>query len=401
MFRALAGVPVPNFGSVNQQTPPTFGAARLFQLHPTEIVALLELAWDSRQQQAPDVGGPFSRSTLTPFRDTWFGRNAYAVEVENQPVPGRDRVPPQAIEPLVIAISRRGGNFVLFDHLIYAYMIENTKIREIFRRVVHEFLHGERLGGPSPATQQWLRTTEQLFFRDPPSPFVTSVQSDIRPDADATRRNAYQRMFGMDLNHGGADNKPYPYVRADASNKEFVSTFEELLREVWVGMINANNATGPRATDDGRLRVLLRNLQDMLVARRVSGNLSREEFTFVSMMSWFHLTVETDTAVVNDLRANGAASAEQRLFKIAQLVGLPAHGLSGSYFDIADSISRLLILIEAGFFASVPDAVIGLYTPGSPLEQAMRTIITHWSVISGRDMKADKLVLSVAARRPA
>ena len=33
-----------------------------------------------------------------------------------------------------------------------------------------------------------------------------------------------------------ADNKPYPYIRAEASNKEFVGTFEELLREVWIGI---------------------------------------------------------------------------------------------------------------------------------------------------------------------
>jgi hypothetical protein len=37
----------------------------------------------------------------------------------------------------------------------------------------------------------------------------------VRPDIHATRRNAYQRMFGMDLNHGTDDNKPYPYVKAD------------------------------------------------------------------------------------------------------------------------------------------------------------------------------------------
>ena len=80
----------------------------------------------------------------------------------------------------------------------------------------------------------------------------------------------------------------------------------------------------------------------MLLARRLNGNLSREEFTAVAMMSWFHLTVDSDSAVVVDLRAQ-ATSAEQRLFKIAQLVGVPAHGLSGSYFDIAESISAIAV----------------------------------------------------------
>ena len=34
---------------------------------------------------------------------------------------------------------------------------------------------------------------------------------------------------------------------------------------------------------------------------------------------------------------------------------------------------------------------MGLYTAGNPLEKAMRTIITHWSIISGRDIKAGKV----------
>ena len=91
------------------------------------------------------------------------------------------------------------------------------------------------------------------------------------------------------------------------------------------------------------------------------------------MMSWFHQTVDLtpDAPVVVDLRAK-AASAEQRLFKIAQQVGLPAHGLSGSYFEIAESISQILLQIEAGVFAIVPGAVAALYTPGTVTEALMR-----------------------------
>jgi hypothetical protein len=391
MFRALAKVPIPPSSTSTSTPPGQYGADNVFRLHPTDIVALLEAVWDTRRKQAVDLGRPFRRNALSRFSDTWFGNNLFS-----HPLPEPSPQPP--IDPLVTAIASSDGT--LSDHLIYAYMIENTRIKEVFRRVVHEFLHGEKVGVPSADTQQWLRTTEQLFYRDPPPLFVTSVHSDLRPDGDATRRNAYQRMFGMDLNHGGSDGKPYPYVRAEAANKEFVSTFEELLREVWIGIINAGNSSGTKSTDDAKLADLIKKLQDMLIARRINGNLSREEFTFVSMMAWFHLTVESDTAVVVDLRAQ-AASAEQRLFKIAQLVGIPAQGLAASYFDIADSISRILILIESGFFTTVPAAIVGLYTPGNALERAMRTIITHYSIISGRDMKAGKLVPMEAARRPA
>ena len=187
-------------------------------------------------------------------------------------------------------------------------MIENTRIYEIFRRVVHEFLHGEKLGVPGSAeSQRWLRTTEELFYRDPPPFFITAVTGYTRPDIHATRRNAYQRMFGMDLNHGTDDNKPYPYVKAEAANSEFVSTFEEFLREVWVGMENVNNKSGANPTDDAKIADLAEKLHDMLRTRRETGNLSREEFVFVSWMSWFHLTVDSDLPIIQDLRAQADA----------------------------------------------------------------------------------------------
>jgi hypothetical protein len=284
-------------------------------------------------------------------------------------------------------------------------MIENTRIYEIFRRVVHEFLHGEKLGVPgtipvsatileTAESQRWLRTTEELFYRDPPSFFISTITSRVRGDIDATRRNAYQRMFGMDLNHGTDDNKPYSYVKAEAANNEFVATFEEFLREVWIGMENVNNTSGGNPTDDAKIANLAERLHDMLRTRREAGNLSREEFNFVSMMSWFHLTLESDLPIIQDLRAQ-AASPEERLFKIAQRVGLPAHGLSKSYFDIADSISRILTEIETGIF-NTRAAAPALYTPdgGGDPEEAMRTIIEYWSRITGREMKARRVTPS-------
>ena len=36
----------------------------------------------------------------------------------------------------------------------------------------------------------WLRNTEELFYRDPPSFFITRVHSHVRPDSEATRRHA-------------------------------------------------------------------------------------------------------------------------------------------------------------------------------------------------------------------
>ncbi|MCA1636679.1 MAG: hypothetical protein LC802_24175, partial [Acidobacteria bacterium] len=240
----------------------------------------------------------------------------------------RPIVRPDLPNPFTIADIRRKDDLVeiRWDHLIYAYMIENTRIYEIFRRVLYELLHGEKLGTPLPASQNWLRTTEELFYRDPAPFLITSVASHIRPDMRGNRRNAYQRMFGMDLNHGGEDGKPYPYVRAEAANGEFVATFEEFLREIWVGITYVSATSSSNPTDDSKISELAEKLHDMLLSRRQNGNLSREEFAYVSMMSWFHMTLEFDSPIVLSLRAE-ATGVEQRLFKIAERVGLPAHGL--------------------------------------------------------------------------
>jgi len=353
------------------------GATALFKCHPSELTTLLEVAWQVRANNLTlDLGHPGHRSDLGALPDFWLEVLRQEADIE----------PPSGTAPFVGPVSR-AQQTVLGDHLIYAYMIENTRIYEIFRRVLYEFLHGEKLGVPMAAAQHWLRNTEELFYRDPPAFSITAITSDIRSDLRASRRNAYQRMFGMDLNHGTDDGQPYPYVKADAYNNEFVTIFEELLREVWVAITNVGNSSGVNPTDRGKIGNLVENLHNMLITRRSNGNLSREEFVFVAMMSWFDLTVQFNFPIVEALKAE-AASPEQRLFKIAQRVGLPAHGHSKSYFDIADPISRVLIQIEASGTGIVP----GLVVPGA-LQDTVNIIITHWSLITGRDMKAGKVAV--------
>jgi hypothetical protein len=201
-------------------------------------------------------------------------------------------------------------------------------------------------------------------------------------------------MFGMDLNHGKDDNSPYPYVKVAAANKEFVTTFEELLRETWIGFINRSTTSGANPTDDAKIEDLARQLNNQLIDRRRFGNISPEEYYFVAMHSWFHMTVEnSNLPIIRDLRAEGS-TAEQVLFKIAQMVGLPANGLADHYFQIADSISAVLIAIETGTL-QVSGAARAFYDPTVPnqLSDAMNKIITHWSAITGHDVKAGKVAV--------
>lgn len=368
------------------------GAGILVKLHPLELSTLLELAWNSRFNDAEkQPGHPDRRSDIAGLNDVQIRA---VLEAPNTPAkPFNDW----------LRDSNQSGK-LRWPHLIYAYMIENTRIHQIFQRVLHELLHAEKLGSASSETLMWLRNTDELLYGDG-SPFaITNLSSHIRSDLAASRRNAYQRMFGMDLNHGNDEGQPYSYIKANASNSEFVKTFEELLREVWIGMTHTKATAAARPTDDPKIASLATKLHDMLMGRRQYGNLSREEFAFVSTMSWFHLSVENDLPISRDLKAE-ASGPEQRLFKIAQRVGLPAHALSRSLFDIAEPISRILVQIETGRYISdnvsnVPE----LYTEGSKYpagfdpepgpERDMRTIINHWSIITGRDMKAKKVALN-------
>jgi hypothetical protein len=356
-----------------------FQPTELFNLHPMELASLLDQAWLNRARQSRPLGHPDNRSNVNPPR---------AAESDG-PLP----LPAPNPNPMDDDANRG----LRWDHLIYAYMIENTRLFEVFRRVISEFVHGEKLGTPLPAAQRWLRSTEELFFKDGAPFLVTSISSHLRNDARANRRNAYQRMFGMELNHGGDDGKPYPYVRADAANNDFVSTFEEFLREVWIGMTYVRAETSADPTDDAKIALLAERLHDMFRSRRQNGNLSREELSAVSAMSWFHFTLEFNSPILLSLRAD-ATGTEQRLFKVAERVGLPAHGLAKHFFEIADPLSRILTQIEAGDYNRA-QAVPALYTPttdglGLSPEAAMRQIILNWTAIRGVDVKSRKVTTS-------
>lgn len=378
MFRQLAQW----FQQANGATPDV--ALRVFEQHPAVLSRFLDEAWRRQGGAANPPLWSYPREILSSDQRSYL----------DTPLAGA-----------ADSIYSQGGR-ALREHLIYAYMIENTRIFEIFERVVAEYAHGERLGLPRPETQAWLRTTEELFFRDPGPYSVTSVTSLLRPDMRAVRRNAYYRMFGMDLVHGAPGRPDYPYVKPQAANRRFVPVFEELLREVWKGIENSTNSSGPKPTDDDVIAKLARELQDMLTVRRGTPplTLAREEFTAVAQLSWFHLTVEFNSPVVKDLVAE-ATSPDERLRKIGQRVGIPAHSSSRNYLQLATTMSPILLGIERGLWSNVATAPL-LYQPSQPgqpgqaARQDMLTIIDHWSMATRRDMKAGKVTVTPRGTTP-
>jgi hypothetical protein len=352
----------------------------------------------ARQVQAGGLGAQAAAENVLSRHPMQLSRYLEQVWIAR----ARALLPPRGLEvPIPLRNQEAAGGIAAnvpprvtsWDHLIYAYMIENTRVFEIFARVLKQFVDGEQLGVPDPAVERWARTTEALFFRDSPPFQIYALTSALRPDARAARRQSYYRLFGMDLNHGTDGGRPYPYDKPRAANREFVVTFEELLREVWRGVENRRNTSGADPTDVATIEDLVRALDEMLSTRRLNGNLNREELWYTSMMSWFHLTLSFDTPVVRLLSAEGAAP-EERLMKIGVRVGLPAHSRSHSYFRIADPISQILRFVEAGRFNTATRAA-ALYTQPT-FRDAMTEIISQWSLATGRDMKARKVAVSAS-----
>jgi hypothetical protein len=351
------------------------GAPLLFQMHPAELTALLEHTWTI----VPLQGSTVPRLQASPFSPPFNKVSSEATLIET-------------------GLKSLGGSKFPAYHLIYAYMIANTRVLDVFKYAVKKLVHGEELGTPSAITQHWLRNTEELFFKDQPPFWITSLTSYLRQDREADFRRAFYTMFGMDLNHGMEDGKPYPYYKATAANTSFVSAFTEFLRDVRTGITHANNLTGANPTDIGKINDELSRLSVMLTSRREGNNLWREEFVYVSLMDWFHLTLMFDSSIVTDLKADGQ-SEEQRLFKIAERVKLPAHGKARAFFKMADPLARILRGIEDRIFT---DPIKDFFPPSTAIstqrqkdsQADIREIITQWSEATNQNLNAAAVVAS-------
>lgn len=382
----------------------------ILNLHPAQLAFLAELAWCTRLEKNDvkvEVGWPGHRSDV--FGEGHSAPNRCPKESKENHSKLKDledTVAKLAADQAWDGVKKASGNggiAHLIDHLIYAYIVESTGVVDVFRRVLFELLHGEKLGVPNKDAHNWLRTTEALCFRDPPPYSILAVTSKIRPDADAVRRNAYYRMFGADLPNG-PDSQKTNYTRADAANQDFFRTLTDFFRELWTAWTNISNTSGTNLTDIGKIRELATRLRDMLLTRRESGNLSREEFVHVAMMSWFHLALDSDTPIITTLKAE-ATSPEQRLFKLAQRVQAKVDtARAKAYFEIAEPLSDVLIAIERGDFDTDEKATsqyyrkednTGAIKPGY-LGDQLRTIITHWETVTGGEVKARRVAASGA-----
>jgi hypothetical protein len=346
---------------------PTEATLRILTAEPLNLILSLEQLWGvhlaSRPAISPSAGvGDDARRNLTgigALNGIWT-------------------------DPALPAVTRP------WDHLGYAYVLENTRVVQIMRRVIREYRSGEALGVPSEWTQRWLDTAEALAFGafHPLSAWLST--SIIRPDAEAVPRNAYWRLFGMDLAFGIDDGRPFAYDKAAAANTTFVALFEELLYELWKAISNIRNRAGVNEADDDRIYRLAEQIGYNLRTRRQNLNLMREELVATTILGWFELSLTLPTPLTDDLKAQGSSPAE-RLKAVGERVGMASHSRSAAFFSMAADLSILLRSIEDQVVTG-PEFAAVLYSTQPqpnyvPIGDKSRRVITEWSAATGKDLK--------------
>ena len=383
MFHLLA--------TIFEQAQPGSGTS-ILTIHPGQLSRWLDEVWSAGPAQIDVVPAAAAR----PFLGTTTGTIVGTFDSPQTPSIFRA---PSGITPLNPAqytgapgpVVVTTGVPPLWHHLIYGYLLENTGMVEIFGEIVRRAVSGETLEIEGPAALQWLRTTEDLFFRDPPLFSSGLPTSQLRPESRLVRRNAYWRMFGMDLSHpvaaNGATNggRDWKQHTGAGVNTAFRTTWSELLRQVWLGIENRNNQVGANATDDAYLLLLCNAIRDMLAMRRRSGALAREEFATVALMSWLTVTVAADTPIVVALNAQASSPAD-RLAIIAQRVGMKPAPRSRELFELAELMSLILRMIEANGFTTSANVAL-FYNPTTTVFATMNRIVDLWQSATSERVK--------------
>jgi hypothetical protein len=392
MFRKLAELlPTPQAGTV---------ADAVFTFHPEQLNRWLEevwanngiTAWSNVTPSTPLGNGDIITMTKMPSVDDLFPSGVNTPTTSTAPYP----LPPGFNNGSRKALGTNGS--ILWDHLFYAYLVESTGIVEIMAEVVRRYVTGESLPIPNINTTAWVRGTEDLFFRDPPLFRIGSLTSQLRPDARINRRNVYWRMFGVDLPHplGGVAAQPWKVSAGPASNVRFLEMWNELLRQVWMGIENEKNKVGSNPTDNSYLAYLCKTIGEMLRLRRRGGVLAREEFSYVCMLNWFHLTVDYDSQVIVDLSATAGANRgnpADRLEAVGQRVGIAPSRQARELFELADLISPVMWAFELGMFDDPSQAFL-LYTLDNLpagltpiIADTMNRIVDLWQSATGERVK--------------
>jgi hypothetical protein len=358
------------------------GPNALFQEHPQTLSLWLEEAW----------GAAALPPTLVPVPGTLDD------VLGDRRIIGAIGLPPP---PPASGLLYPGGSVFLWNALLYAYLLEATGVVEVVAEVLRRYTQGETLPVPSIGAQRWLRSTEDLFFRDPPLFQAIGIGSHIRPYSRESRRGAYWRMYNLDMPfpvpprwRDPVGGQPWKLdVGVSGANTAFRQQWREFLHQVWLGIENRRNLVGANATDQEYVAQLCLSIGDMLRMRRQGGQLAREEATYVAMLSWFAVTLSENTPIVRSLGAI-AETPEERLSRIAQRVGMTPTARSRELFQLAIPASDVIRLIELHAFDTAAQAAVLFPVVPNAVSNLLNTVIDLWQSATGEMVKEPRVTVS-------
>ena len=270
-----------------------------------------------------------------------------------------------ALEPILFEPNERRRTF-RWDHLMYAYMIENLARAQIFRRMIHEFATREARR-TDQQSQKWLRDTKSCSTRTARRLHRRSTATSART-CRPNRRNRTSAVRDRTTTTAATNSKPYSVrqgrggqqrVRHDVRRVPARSLGRHHLRRPPRPSSNPLTAQDRRAWRATGRTCNVTPTKRRPVARRILPPSPRSPR--------FHLTLgiqeqrPTSSPIVTALRARRQRHGTAHCSKIAERVGLPARGLSKHSSDLADAISRILIQIESG--DDDPAEAVRRYTP--------------------------------------
>ena len=232
--------------------------------------------------------------------------------------------------------------------------------------VVRRLLVGETLNTLSAPSTQWLRATEELFFRDPPLFSISGIVSEVRPGpagqpaqrllADVRRSSRPHPRPRSLAASGGTPTGSWKQDIGDGVNSGFREKWTELLRQVWLGIENASNGIGPNATDREYVAFLCQRTarhDDDAPARRPAG--PRGVHATSRTMCWFHLTLESRQPDRRRPHAPRPPARRTGWRRSPQRVGMTPAPRARELFELAELMSALLRAIELGVFDTGDD----------------------------------------------
>ncbi len=175
MFRQLVTPPGPPSSANSTQALKNVNS--LFMYHPLQVSALVETVWRCRYHSALSPFVPWPATITTPLLQD--GTNFFSGYDWTGGTPSQlqQTLPPPTGGPLIAPIDQPGltgmdPNSGLpklhtnWDHLIWAYVVENTRIFDIFSKVLETYMFSEDLEVPSLPSQLFLRNLEYLVYGD-------------------------------------------------------------------------------------------------------------------------------------------------------------------------------------------------------------------------------------------